>query len=149
MVQAAIDGQPRPLAAAFYLMANAPVNRFANYCSIRVCHSLISNFRLPIANELFARLSWLQLDRHAGVANAFSFVSVRLAKLMHLCSDLPELLLINARQRQRRLILMPAGTGVFKLPFGPLTSSICSPMVTETPFGNVITFLPMRDIISP
>jgi hypothetical protein len=42
---------------------------------------------------------------------------------------------------------MPSGIGVFKLPFGPFTSSACSPIVTETPLGNVIAFLPMRDIV--
>src|SRR4030095_10980791 len=45
------------------------------------------------------------------------------------------------------LKLIPPGIGVFKLPFGPFTSSTCSPIVTETPLGSMIIFLPMRDII--
>src|SRR5438132_1481240 len=123
MIQAAIKGQPWPLSAASYFATNASMNRLANYCSASVCHVLISNFRLPIANfhcrpdlnrqlaignELLTGFPGLQLNWHIGVANALSLVSIRLAQLMHLGDHLPELLLINTRQCQCRLILLNA-----------------------------------------
>src|SRR5882724_387220 len=43
VIQAAINGQARPLAVTFYLAANSPVNRLANYCSARVCHFFLVN----------------------------------------------------------------------------------------------------------
>ena len=71
----------------------------------------------------------------------------------------------RARQTmQRRLIVRSAlgaqlfafeletdarsGIGVFRLPFGPFTSSSLLVNGDGTPFGNVIAFLPMRDIIN-
>ena len=50
-----------------------------------------------IDHSLFTGFSRLQLDRDAGVANAFSLVGVRLAQFVHLGRHLSEFLLINAR----------------------------------------------------
>src|SRR5688500_19420778 len=44
------------------------------------------------------------------------------------------------------LKLIPAGMGVFSVPFGPFTSSSCSWTVTVTPLGTAITFFPIRDM---
>src|SRR5688500_20156412 len=44
------------------------------------------------------------------------------------------------------LKLIPAGMGVFSVPFGPFTSSSRSWTVTVTPLGTAITFFPIRDI---
>src|SRR2546423_11008703 len=42
---------------------------------------------------------------------------------------------------------MPSGTGVRSVPFAPFTSNSRSRIVTVTPFGTVIAFFPMRDMI--
>src|SRR4029078_4477174 len=42
---------------------------------------------------------------------------------------------------------MPGGTYWFNLPFGPCTSTEPVPILTVTPFGSAIGFLPIRDIV--
>src|SRR5215469_8625046 len=42
--------------------------------------------------------------------------------------------------------LMPAGTGVSTLPFGPCTRTVFPAIVTVTPLGIAIGFFPIRDI---
>src|SRR6266568_9263506 len=46
-----------------------------------------------------------------------------------------------------RVNLMPGGTGVVSLPFGPCTSSAVSPTATFTPEGTGMTLRPTRDIV--
>src|SRR5215469_8018992 len=43
-------------------------------------------------------------------------------------------------------ILMPTGSGVSSLPFGPCTATVLPSILTVTPFGIVIGFFPIRDI---
>src|ERR1043166_1712076 len=71
------------------------------------------NRRTPftIYDLLFTSFARLQFDRHARITNALAFVSVRLAQLVHLGRDLSELLLVDARQRQRGLILLNTALG--------------------------------------
>src|SRR5678815_2765690 len=95
--QAAIDRESRSLRASFYFAANARVNRGSHFCSICVCH-------LGLYLKLFSSLSRLQLDRNTRVTHALAFVSIRLAKLVHLGCDLAQLLLVDTGQRQRHLI---------------------------------------------
>src|SRR5262245_46179235 len=89
--------------------------------------SLVANCQSPIANSisvtrqseignqksamLFTRLSGFQLNRHIRVTHALTFVGVGLAQLVHLRADLAEFLLINSRNRQRRLILLNVSFG--------------------------------------
>src|ERR1044072_6815571 len=62
-------------------------------------------------NLLFARLSGLQFNRHTRIADAFAFVRVGLAQLMYFSADLAELLLVDAGNRDGRLILLNASLG--------------------------------------
>src|SRR3712207_9428954 len=62
-------------------------------------------------SKLFARLAGAQLELHVGVADALALVGVGLAQAVHLGGDLPELLLVDARERQRQLVLLDAGLG--------------------------------------
>src|ERR1044072_760538 len=57
-------------------------------------------------NTLFAGLTWLQLDRNTRITHTLAFVSIRLAKLVHLGCDLTQLLLVDTGQCQRRLVLL-------------------------------------------
>src|SRR6185503_10890365 len=117
VVQAAIDREPRSLGASFYFAANARVNRGPHFCSISVCHlsnpypqiTLISKIylcNLWMKSPLFTCLARLQLDRNIRITHALALVSVGLAKLVHLGCDLAQLLLVDAGQRQRRLVLL-------------------------------------------
>src|ERR1044072_2202182 len=56
--------------------------------------------------KLFTSFARLQLDRNTRVTHALAFVSIGLAKLVHLGCDLAQLLLIDTGQRQRRLVLL-------------------------------------------
>src|SRR6185369_17568061 len=63
----------------------------------------------PLQNlftRLFSCFAWLQLDRNTRITHALAFVSIGLAKLVHLGCDLAQLLLVDTGQRQRRLILL-------------------------------------------
>src|SRR5579885_28676 len=55
---------------------------------------------------LLAGLSGLQLQLHVGVAHALALVRVGLAQVVHLGGDLTELLLVDAGERQRQLVLL-------------------------------------------
>src|SRR5205085_10684516 len=65
-----------------------------------------SSFRTYRSSLLLAGLAGLQLQLHVGVAHALALVGVGLAQGVHLCGDLPEVLLVNPCERQRQLVLM-------------------------------------------
>src|SRR2546423_3022100 len=60
---------------------------------------------------LFTRLARLELQLHVGVAHALALVGVGLAEVVHLGGDLSELLLVNAGERQRQLVLLYRALG--------------------------------------